>query len=430
MSDFARQLGDLVTNARRKGFFHLFSVNVLVNILTFGSQLLVAWILNPIDIGRIKTIQSVLGIAVIIGGLGLNTAVLKLCSENRDYSIRWTIFERSFYYSLVGAIFTVAVIECFAFVGWGSPDTTTNRWLMVSALSLPAMVLTNLMMAYLQATKNIHRMSFVQLTIRTGGLIGIVMLTYGAGMGGYVWGSVVMSILGTAMLFKVVSSMRQRVDQKTRVLNVSIHFALWSFLANITYTATQYMDVILLNYSLESRAELGYYSLATIFVLGLTYFNATVQTIATPYFSEKSDNPAEFRRVLYKYQMIMTLLSVVIALLAGVLVPPLVIWAFGSAYESSIVYFRVLLVKYVAWSCYVLLGGAMIGLGKMKHNFVVDLITLIFSVFITSLFIRHYQLLGAAFAQVIVNVFALVAMVVVTHRALKSMESQNPIRKS
>ena len=66
----------------KKGFFHLFAVNGLVYVIGFASQLFVAWILDPADIGRIKIMQTYIGLAALLGGFGFNTSLLKLAFEN------------------------------------------------------------------------------------------------------------------------------------------------------------------------------------------------------------------------------------------------------------------------------------------------------------------------------------------------------------
>jgi len=55
-------------------------------------------------------------------------------------------------------------------------------------------------------------------------------------------------------------------------------------------TIGSYLDIFLLNYFIEDRVGFGYYSIATIFIIGMNYVTMTVQNIAAPYFSEKSGN--------------------------------------------------------------------------------------------------------------------------------------------
>ena len=88
----------LLRNVTDKGFFHLLSANVLMGFFAFGSQLLVAKFLTPLELGQIKTMQAILGVATIAAGFGFNTAVLKLCSEARPSNEKYYIFKKNVLY--------------------------------------------------------------------------------------------------------------------------------------------------------------------------------------------------------------------------------------------------------------------------------------------------------------------------------------------
>lgn len=73
----------ILNEIKQKGFFHLLSANLLIQAVAFASQLFVAGILSPEDIGRIKFIQTLLSVFSIFAGMGFSASTLKLCSENR-----------------------------------------------------------------------------------------------------------------------------------------------------------------------------------------------------------------------------------------------------------------------------------------------------------------------------------------------------------
>ena len=89
---------ELIENMWKKGFFHLLLAKYFGQFVTFSSQILVAWILMPDDIGRLKVMQSFITIAVIFGGFGFNTSVLKLCSEDLPISEKTYLFNKSVKY--------------------------------------------------------------------------------------------------------------------------------------------------------------------------------------------------------------------------------------------------------------------------------------------------------------------------------------------
>jgi len=112
-------------------------------------------------------------------------------------------------------------------------------------------------------------------------------------------------------------------------------------------TIGSYLDIFLLNYFIEDRVGFGYYSIATIFIIGMNYVTMTVQNIAAPYFSEKSGDRVEFVRVLKKYQKQLVILSLVVTVLAIIVVPYIIVMFYGSEYASAGKYFRILALKYV-----------------------------------------------------------------------------------
>jgi O-antigen/teichoic acid export membrane protein len=90
-------------NIRQKGFFHLLSANILIQLFAFVSQLFVAGILSAEDIGRIKIIQTYLSIFSIIAGMGFNASTLKICSEHKSKQQLSEYFNSAFVFTLISS---------------------------------------------------------------------------------------------------------------------------------------------------------------------------------------------------------------------------------------------------------------------------------------------------------------------------------------
>ena len=116
-------------NISKKGFIHLLSANLLIQIFAFASQLLVASIINPDDIGRIKIIQTYLSIFSIIAGMGFNVSTLKLCSENRTKQERNSLFHSAMIFTLSSTILLYLVILGLNFFHIFSSDKMI-QWLL------------------------------------------------------------------------------------------------------------------------------------------------------------------------------------------------------------------------------------------------------------------------------------------------------------
>ncbi len=101
---FFLRLKYLLSEISAKGFFHLLSANVLIQLVAFASQLFVAGILLPEDVGRIKIITTFLSVFSIIGGMGLHASTLKLCSENRSQKEIRELFSSGVVFTIVSTI--------------------------------------------------------------------------------------------------------------------------------------------------------------------------------------------------------------------------------------------------------------------------------------------------------------------------------------
>ena len=105
----------LITNIYSKGFFHLLSANYLIGFIGFASQLLVVKFLTPTEMGYIKLIQSYLAVFIIFAGFGFNTAILKICSEQIEITVKQKILFKNLIYTVFSIIVTTIIYILFIY---------------------------------------------------------------------------------------------------------------------------------------------------------------------------------------------------------------------------------------------------------------------------------------------------------------------------
>jgi len=422
------RLRELLASLRNKGFFHLLSANVIIGLLGFGSQLLVVKFLSPTEIGQIKALQSLVGVAAVLAGFGFNSSVLKLCSEDRPETEKAALFRRNLLYTVAPTTIVVLALTLAARLGLLSPDVQINQWMLIYMFMIPAGVFTTIMIAYLQARKRIKTMANTQTAIRLFGVAALIGATYYFGFSGYMMAVIATAYLALAPLVFLVRKDLFADHSLETSFGESFYYARWSTAANLVGTLGMYLDVLILNYMIEDREGFGYYSVATIFLLGLNYITTTVQSIAAPYFSEKAGDRTEFMRVLRKYQKLLVLLSFGVMVVAAAVIPWFITAVYGEKYTSAGIYFRWLTLKYFFWSCGALLGIAIWGLGKMKHNFVGAVISVCISAVMSYIFILKMGIMGVAVAQVIAYFLNSVIMVFMIRYVIKIHFGANPGR--
>src|SRR4051812_41410991 len=80
----SNSLKGFINNISQKGFFHLLSSNLLIAVVAFGAQFLVAGYLKPQEIGRIRIFQTYVQIFSVLAALSVSTSVLKLIDSQKS----------------------------------------------------------------------------------------------------------------------------------------------------------------------------------------------------------------------------------------------------------------------------------------------------------------------------------------------------------
>jgi O-antigen/teichoic acid export membrane protein len=404
-----------------KGFFHLLSVNFLTQFLGFGTTLLVAKFLSPVELGEIKILQSYAGLFVVLGGFGINTAVLKICSEKHDERYKGHILRYALARSMLYATIALGLIVLLALTGVITSSPHLSLWLVVYGLIVPFAVVSEILTVFIQALKKIKEMAGAQAVIKGQSFVLIVICTCLWGFRGFILATIIAYVVGVLPLLRQVGLkyLSPVAGGVTGIPKLFSHIALFSMLANGVSLIGRYADIFILDHFVSNRAEIGYYSLATIFILGAMQVTQTVQSIATPHFSEHADEEIWFRRQLLRNQVRMAALSVIVAILLYGMAFFFVPFFYGPAYHSTLVYLAILLIRYVVWSSYAILGVALVGLGLMRLSFVGVVISASINLCLSYLFLKRFGIVGVAWAQTVSAVMHFFIGLIIIRLALR-----------
>lgn len=409
----------LIESLRQKGFFHLLSAKFLLRFFGFGSQLLVIKFLTATEMGQIKTMQSFLSVAAILASFGFNTAVLKICSENRPLEEKEYLFKKNMSYTIYSFTTVLIIMFILSFFGVYSPDPAVNWWMPIFMLSLPASALGGVITTYMQALKKIKLMATIQIYFKLAGVISLIALTYFWGLPGFIASSLLISYLGLPIMLRLVLSNLGPVKKVANAFSTSFYYAKWSVGANAISTIGSHMDIFMLNFLTTDRVSFGYYGVATIFIMAMRQVTDVVKEIASPYFSEKSHDKKEFMRVLRKYEKLMVILALGLTIISVIVVPAFIQFVYGVNFASTGLYFSILAIRFLIGNSYSILGVAVWGVGKVKYNFLSTTLNVPVTIILSYFFITNYGILGAAIAQAVASFVSLFFWVPITKKAIK-----------
>jgi O-antigen/teichoic acid export membrane protein len=403
MKNRIENLQSIFKNISDKGFFHLLSANVLIQVVAFGSQLFVAGILAPEDIGRIKIIQTYLSIFSIVAGMGFNASTLKICSENRPFKEQETLFKSALYFTLVSTISFYIIVLILNYFNLFTTDKLIKWLLPFGLFPIISNSLFMVFVSYFQATKKIRLMSNFTISNKIISIISIIILTYWLGIKGYYIAynlSFVFVLIICFRLFSSTFSNKQTLSILKTDLPIHWKYAKPSLFANLLSETSAYLDILLITFFIHDMHSIGFYSFALTLTITLRIIPSTVQQIATPYFSTLVYDKYEFIRTFNKYNKILLLVVVVTLILAWILASPLIHFIFNGKFDASIPFFLILSVGWSIRNLNQLQSGAIFGLGKIKYNAYISLISLIFNIVIYSFSLYFYGLMGIAYASI------------------------------
>jgi O-antigen/teichoic acid export membrane protein len=404
------EIRKLVKESNQKGFFHLFSANVLIQLFAFTSQLLVAWFLLPEDIGRIKIIQTYLTIFLIVGSLGFNVSALKYCSEKNSFKRKISFFQTSLIFTVLSSIICFIIVLILNYFNMLTKDESIKYLIPFGLFPVITSSLFMVFVAYSQATKQIKLMSKLTVFNKLTAIIGIIILTFYFEIKGY--------FLAYNLSFVIMLTVCFIVYYKTIFHHTTYNFKKikkyffkhWSYarpsmFANLFAQISANLDILLINFFIYDKISIGYYSFALIIIVVLRLFPSTVQQISIPYFSSLAKERDAFLSIFNKYNRLLFFVVGASLVVALICFPFLIKIVFNGKYDLSIVYLIPLLVGWSIRQLTQLQSAAIFGLGKVKYNMYTNAVSIAVNIIIYPIALYFFGLTGIACASIITNGF-------------------------
>ncbi len=412
----------IIKNITKKGFFHLLSANLFIQIISFASQLFVADILVPEDIGRIKFIQTLISIFTIIGGLGLSASNLKICSEKNSEEYKQKIFSSAISFTLLGTIvsyFTIIILITTKII---SKDIVVIKLAPIAFIPIIFHSILVLFTSHYQAEKKIKTLSYITIINKVLSIFLIVIFTFYFGIYGYYYAMNIGLFLMVIFLLlhkKKYISLNFNIKENKQLLKKHSVYSLPALSSNLLSELTVYIDILFLNIFLANqKVEIGYYSFALTLTVIIRILPITVQQIANPYFSEKGNNKKTVRELFEKYSKLLVLV-ILVTFLGFMIFVPLGLNFLFTKYIPSIKY---LLPLAIAWSIHQynkITAAALFGLGKINYTTYSQIISFIFNLFIIPISLFNWQLIGVAYGMIICSIFNVTTMYLFYRKAIK-----------
>jgi O-antigen/teichoic acid export membrane protein len=197
-------------------------------------------------------------------------------------------------------------------------------------------------------------------------------------------------------------------------------FAQPALYANLLSELSAYIDIFIINYLIKDLFEIGQYSFALTLTVALRIFPATVQQIASPYFSSLSVDIKAFKEIFKRYNRQLTIGVIATLIISIVLISPVLHFIFDTKYQDAISLFYLLSIGWSIRQLTQLQSAAIFGLGKIKYNVYVSAISLAFNILIYSFATLKFGIIGAAYSSIASGIIIYVLSIFFFHKALRN----------
>jgi len=410
ISKYSRQILNFIKYVSNRGFFDVFISNLLIGIVGFGGQFLVAWLLTPEDLGRIKIFQSYIEIAALFAVFGFDTSIIKICSE-----LKYKENLKYLFLKILGVVCTISIISYFLFLFLNNLNLFTSDSSLKQSFYLYSLVfvfigINKILFGFLQSQKMFRIYSLLQIYSKVFAILLIVILSYYFYLDGFYLGMLIGFAFTTLILLRIIFVKLKNIQiiAVHGVFSYQWYLARNSFYSNFCGTLSVLIGVILLNYQVDDLKEIGFYSFALVIGMGLSMITQSVQKVIFPYLSEKSDNQIEFDLNVNKYSKLFICFSSITAILCCLIFPKLLDFIFSNKYTSSNIYIQLIVISWFFETIYAIKGISYTASGHVDINAKVSFLRLVLNTFLTYMFIQYYGVIGVPIALIITNLFTAV----------------------
>lgn len=410
------RLKTLVERVYAVGLFHLLLSILFVQGLTYYSQLLIAWLVGPGDFGIVRSIEALVGIAVVIGSAGMPTLAVCSIAGVDAPEIRSILLGRLVRVSIASSVLValpVMLIGVQCVVQEGHTYLFAMIWII--GMTSASRTLIN----YFQGIKQFERMSIVNATLSCASLSILIGAVATLGMKGWMVGRYAgefLFLVGALVLVRRSISFNGRLPESYSYMRL-VSLGLSVAVSQAMRSTIDNMAIFTLGFLGEAPRVVGLYGLSGLIITGVSIVPGSIATLAIPRLVERLQRGSVEAWKLYRRITMWTLIISIGGCLVIVWIAPAIVALFGNDYRGAAPILVILSLSLPvrgisAQACAMLLAHGQIKL-SLKGNFIV----LMLGFMLLMKAIAVYGVTGAAWINVLIECLLMIVFLASVNRA-------------
>ncbi|MFT5759922.1 MAG: O-antigen/teichoic acid export membrane protein [Alteromonadaceae bacterium] len=387
--------------------FSYIGSNLLVKFFVFGSQLFVATILSPVELGEVKTALSIIEISSLFACLGLNASLLATAPKLESKSERNNIYLLNLLLTFISSIVVAILLFSLSKNNFIFDSSNTNVLISKFSVLLILTSLTTQLVCILQSEQQFFRLARSQIYTKLLSISIIIFSTFYFGINGYV-SSLYISAILTFIVLLYVSKIKISINNLTTSWSIKEICSQWniaknSLFSNVVGTFSFYSGLIILNLivDIENSNIIGLYSFSLIIITGFDIISRSVQQYFIPRFSKQS---CDGKLLVLKYEKIFFSIAFLIYLLSCLFLFSFQYLLPEFKYIKSMDFLYLMMLGWVFSIFSVMKAGYFISSGQTIFNFKSSIANLFLTVTLGYLFSVNFGVWGLITSRVITSV--------------------------
>jgi O-antigen/teichoic acid export membrane protein len=399
---------------------------VAVQGTTYLFHLAIAILLGPEEFGIVRTVDSVLGVFVIIGSAGMPSLAVKCIAEVHDTQGRWGLLRRLLV--IAAGASSLASWAAYGLAPWLA-DVNAFAYLQRLVWIIPLAACARTTLNYYQGAGEIRRYSMLSASVACGVLLPSLVAVSVGGLRGWIWArygtEAVTFAAGLLPLIGVLPDTGRlapafaswRLARVGSVLSLSL----------LTRTSIDNLGTLALVAAGAPMSQIGYYGIGVLVALGLLILPACVGNIALPKLVQNLHDAEALRAEFYRTMRMSLALTVPFSIL-GIIIGPSIVWHFFPAYMASVPVIRALLLTVPARALTTVSGTLLVALDQGNQTLVANILILSLGAVLMLYLTPTFGIAGAAWATVGVEAASLCVYGFLARRVLSGCPTSTGLR--
>lgn len=393
-----------------KGFFHIAGSNIINRLITAITNILLARFLGKYDYGLFGAAYNIYSLFIIFSGLGMFSAILVYCSENREDNEKKAYYRYGMWSGFLASFLLSVIMFAYAlFAPMGIPESK-QYILLLSGLPLLDYIMQYLLVIFRSQKQNQRYAKYINIASISYLILGCTGAKY-FGIIGTIVGRYISYAIVILVTLRPAYPYLNNKAKEAIVLSKDKIRELWSYsLKNGASSALNQVlyliDVALIAALIKNPEVVASYKVAVLIPEGLSFIPSSLMVFLVPIIAEHNQDRNWLQRNTTKIFIYGGLMNLFISATLFLLAPFIITLLWGTDYMDSVPCFRILSINYFIMATFRMpCTNILAVLHKVNFNLGLGIASGVLDVVLDYVLIKNFGAIGAAVATISTVVF-------------------------